>query len=175
MREDARTPEGIERRHIENAAGARLHNLPVGLIGLGALLALSAFGLFGSEAPREAAHDVAALRVDGPIRLRNGEFFEMTVTVDAREALDNLVVAVDEPVWQDITVNTFFPAPESETFSDGAFEFEFGPVEAGSTFVVKIDCQVNPDHAPSANVGTIRIADGDDPITEVDYTLEVLP
>lgn len=175
MREDARTPEGIERRHIENAAGTRLHNVPVGLIGLAALLALSAFGFFGSEAPREATDDVATLRVDGPIRLRNGEFFEMTVTVDARQAIDNLVVAVDEPVWQDITVNTFFPAPEAETFAEGAFEFEFGPVEAGSTFVVKIDCQVNPDHAPSPNVGMIRISDGDEPITEVEYTLEVLP
>lgn len=172
---DMQTPEGIERRHIEEAHGGRLHSLPIGMLGLGLLLVLSAFGFFGSETTPQADGDVATLRVDAPNRIRNGEFFEMTVSVEAREAIGNLIVTVDEPVWQDITVNTFFPAAEAETLVDGAFEFEFGPIEAGTTFIVKIDCQVNPDHAPSTNVGVVGIRDDADPIAELDYTLEVLP
>ena len=175
MGDEVRTPEGIDRRHIEEAHGGRLHSLPIGMLGLGVLLALSAFGFFGTEAALEASGDAADLRVDAPSRIRNGEFFEMTATVTTREALENLVLVVDEPVWQDVTVNTFFPAAEAETVADGAFEFEFGPVEAGQTFVVKIDCQVNPDHAPSANAGAIAITDDGDPLAEVDYRLEVLP
>jgi hypothetical protein len=175
MAEDLGTPEGIDRHHIEEAHGGRLHSLPLGLLGLGVLLALSIFGFLGAESTVEGEGQRAGLRVDAPERIRNGEFFEMTFTIDAREEIENLVVTVEEAVWQDITVNTFFPAAEAESFADGSFEFEFGPIEAERRFVVKIDCQVNPDHAPSTNTGSIGISDDGEPIAAAEYTLEVLP
>lgn len=175
MNDPRQPPDGIEPRHVHEASGNRVQNLPTGLLGLGVLILGSVIGLFGQEGTLAAEGDAAALQVLAPNRIRNGEFYEMTLRIEVREPVDNLVLEVDEAVWRDVTVNSFFPAPERESFADGAFVFEFGPMEAGTTFVVKVDCQVNPDHPPASNAGTIAVTDDGDAIAGVDYRLEVLP
>lgn len=168
-------PEGIERRHVRATRRARFAGLPLGMIGLGVLLAASILGLFGREASRSASGDGASVAVHGPASIRNGEFFEMTVTVEADRDLEEVVLLVGEDVWRDVTVNTFIPAPSEETFGDGSFRFAFGELRAGERLLVKIDCQVNPDHTPSANRGRVTIADGETELVAVEYVMEVLP
>jgi hypothetical protein len=171
-----RSREGIERRHIHEARGRWWQQAPVGLIGLGILLSASFFGWLGTEAERSDSREAVTLTVDAPVRIRNGEFYEMTFRVEAHRAVGELVLLVDVDVWRDVTVNTFVPAPTEEGMRGEAFEFRFGPLEAGSELLVKVDAQVNPDHAPNANRGAIAIADGDgSPLASVDYSLEVLP
>jgi hypothetical protein len=169
------TPEGIERRHIHEARGGWMQNWPVGLVGLGVLLALSVLGVFGSEASRVAAGEGAELTVHAPRNIRNGEFFEMVMTIRAEEAIEDVTLLVGTEVWRDVTVNTFIPAPTEETSQDGTFSFTFGPLEAGSELTVKVDCQINPDHAPAPNRGEITLADGDEAVASVDFVMEVLP
>ncbi|MGH2428853.1 MAG: hypothetical protein ACRDGV_08210 [Candidatus Limnocylindria bacterium] len=172
---DLGAPEGIERRHIHESGGSRLQRMPIGLLGLGVLLAASVLGLFGSEARRTVAGDGIGLQVAGPERIRNGEFFEMVVTAEAERAIADLVLRIDDEIWRDVTVNTLIPAATDEGYRDGAFEFRFGPLEAGSRFIVKIDGQINPDHGPSANNGPISLGDADDVLVTVNYAMEVLP
>jgi hypothetical protein len=170
------TPEGIEDHHIRPQVGGAWKRLPLGLIGLGLILAMSFGGVFGAERPARGAGSIASVAVDAPGRIRNGEFYEMRVTVEVHEAVDDLVVRVGEDVWRDVTVNTLIPAATEERHEEGAFAFAFGPMAPGTRFVMKIDCQVNPDHTPSANRGPIAVADGDGaPLATADYSLEVLP
>lgn len=175
---DLEGPEGIERRHIHEASGSRLQSWPVGLAGLGLLLGASLLGWFGTEARLTDAGDGIVLSVEGPARIRNGEFFEMVMTVETDRPISDLVLVVDDDLWRDVTVNTLIPAAAEEGYRAGAFELRFGPREAGSRLVVKVDGQVNPDHTASTNRGTVALVDGDgdgEPLARVDFAMEVLP
>ncbi|MGH7500816.1 MAG: hypothetical protein ACREL7_03575 [Longimicrobiales bacterium] len=173
---ELRSPDGIERQHIHESGGSRLHTWPVSLAGLGIFLGAALVGWFGKESHWTDANAGVELSVDAPIRIRNGEIFEMLITVEADRSISDLVLLVDEDVWRDLTVNTFIPAANAEGYRDRAFAFRFGSLEAGSRFVIKIDGQVNPDHAPSSNRGRVAIADGDgEPLASVDYVMAVLP
>ena len=174
MEEDLKSPEGIEQRHIRDPQ-RRGSSLPFGVLGLAVLLVASVLGAFGTEARVSKSAGGAELTVDAPIRIRNGEFYEMVFEITAEDAIADLVLLVEPGVWRDVTVNTFIPAPTEETTLDGAFAFSFGPLEAGERFEVKVDAQVNPDHTPSANEGRISVADGDETLATVEYRLEVLP
>jgi len=174
MHDDLDSPEGIERRHVRDLK-RRAPNVPLGFIGLGVLIGASVLGLFGTEARLSAGAGTAELSVDAPVRIRNGEFYEMVFQVRANREIPELVLLVDPGVWRDVTVNTFIPAATDETTRDGAFAFTYGRLEAGEELTVKVDAQVNPDHAPAANEGRIAVADGDEVLAAVDYRMEVLP
>ena len=64
--------------------------------------------------------------------IRNGEFFEMRISVEADEPIDELVIGVDEALWEDMTVNTMIPAATDEISADGEFRFTFAELEAGT-------------------------------------------
>lgn len=110
----------------------------------------------------------------GPQLIRTGEFFEMRFRIDTAEPLAEAVIAVDEGIWRDITVNTMIPAATEETHDDGAFRFTLGPLEADVSYLYKVDLQINPDFF-GRNEGRIGLYDGDRLITELTYELGVLP
>ena len=168
-------PDGIERRHIDPSGRAWRNG--VGLVVFSVAVVLSLFGVYGRE------HTVAASDGEGgvsasvhlPEVLRNGEFFEMQFRIEVGEAaVEDLTIAVDASVWRDITVNTFIPAATEETSEDDAYRFAFGPMDAGSTFVAKVDAQVNPDIL-GANSGVIGVYDGEQLLLELPVEIGVLP
>lgn len=169
------TPEGIEHKHIHEAKGSIFRRWPFGLGGLAIILAPAFFGVYGNHT--SIAGDASAVRftVDGPARIRNGEFFEITVDVEAKSNIRDLVVLVGAGLLRDITVNTLLPDPSEHGFRDGSFEFRFGPLEAGKRLQVKVDSQINPGHRPSVNADAIAVADGEVVLATVDYAMEVLP
>ena len=171
----AKAPDGIERRHIDPTGRAWRNG--VGLVVFSVTVVLSLFGVYGRE------HTVAATDGEGGVRasvhlpevLRNGEFFEMQFRIEVGEAaVEDLTIAVDASVWRDITVNTFIPAASEETSEEEAYRFAFGPMEAGSTFVAKVDAQVNPDIL-GANSGVIGVYDGEQLLLELPVEIGVLP
>ena len=168
-------PDGIEPRHIHEAGGAIARRWPFGLAALGLILALAFFGAYGRHDRLTGSGDEVAVVVHAPLRIRNGEFFEMVLDVEARRDIEDLVVLVGADLWRDVTVNTLLPDPSEHGFRDGFYEFRFGRLAAGERLRVKVDGQVNPSHAPSANKGAIEIADGEVTLTTVDYAMEVLP
>jgi hypothetical protein len=168
-------PDGIERRHIDPTGGAWRNG--AGLVVFSVAVVLSLFGVYGRE------HTVAATDRAGGVRasvhlpevLRNGEFFEMQFRIEVGDvAVEDLTIAVDASVWRDITVNTFIPAATEESSEDEAYRFAFGPMEAGSTFVAKVDAQVNPDIL-GANRGVIGVYDGEQLLLELPIEIGVLP
>jgi len=101
------------------------------------MLALT--GMLGHERDWRAQADGVSLAVHGPETTRNGEFFEIRVTVETDTRIDDLTIGVAKTLWEDMTVNTMIPAATEETGTDEEFRFTFGPLEAGTRFDFKID------------------------------------
>jgi hypothetical protein len=168
-------PTGIEERHVAERRGFGGRASPLALVVLALVIGAGFAGVYGGESVVSDSGERGSLSVQGPHRIRNGEFFEMRFTVEARAEIAQAVVAVDPAVWRDITVNTFIPAPTEEEAADGEFRFAFGALQPGDRLEIKVDMQINPDHPPMVNRGAIRLLDGEEPIAAVEYELGVLP
>jgi hypothetical protein len=168
-------PDGIEPHHIHEAHGSLLVRWPLDVCGLGALLLLAFLGVFGVDAKLAGTGAGVSLVIEGPARIRNGNVFDTALTIETQRQIRDLIVLVDEAVWYEVTLNTVLPEPEQYGFRDGAFELRFGELESGERLLIKISAQINSGRSPSTNAGKIAIADGDDILTALDYSLEVLP
>lgn len=167
-------PDGISDRHIRPVAGWRRNASPVGLVVFGLIVVLAFSGLLGHERTWDAAGPAASLEVHAPEIIRNGEFFEMRVRVTSHEGIGELVVGIDEALWEDITVNTMIPAATEETSENSEARFTFAELAAGTSFLFKIDLQVNPDIV-IGNEGSVTIYDGTEELATADLTITVLP
>ena len=98
----------------------------------------------------------------------------MRITVLGSQAIDRLVVGVDSGLWEDMTINTLIPGPVEEVSQDGEFRFEFGPLPAGQSLLIKIDAQINPD-VLGGNEGAVTAYDGDRQLVDMPVRMEVLP
>ena len=168
-------PDGIEQQHINEKHGFRRHEAAIALAALTLVVAAAALGFMGRpDSARTAAAPEAQLEVFGPSLIRNGEFFEMRFRIRAEDAIAEPILAVDEAIWEDLTVNTMIPAPVDETHEDGEFRFTLAELQPGAEFLFKVDLQINPDFI-GQNAGEVSLLDGDRPITSVYYELGVLP
>jgi hypothetical protein len=169
-------PDGITDRHFEPERGllGRASVLP--LLLLGGVLAAALLGLLGGRPnpTRIAETPEARLELNMPTLRRNGEFFEGRIRVTARRNIDELVLAASPSLWRDLTVNTMIPAAADESFEDGLFRFTYGPLEAGQSFEIKIDFQINP-ALFGGTAGEIAAFDGDRRLAGLHHELRVLP
>lgn len=171
---DLELPDGIGPEHVKPRNGLRRHASPLSLAAFGSVMVLGLTGVLGHERDWVSESDEVRLTVHSSETIRNGEFFEMRITVEVMTAADNLIIAVDQALWEDMTVNTIIPSASQETGTDGEFRFAYGPMEAGTTFLLKIDLQVNPDIV-GGNSGTVTVSDGARPMTAATLRITVLP
>ncbi len=168
-------PDGIDEAHVAEKHGIRRHESVIALGILTVIVLAAAVGFFGRpDSARTASGTAGDLEVFGPSLIRNGEFFEMRFRIRATETIGEPVIAVEDAVWEDLTVNTLIPAATDETHEDGRFLFTFAELPAGEEFLFKVDLQINPDFL-GANEGRIALLDGEDEITSLEYELGVLP
>ncbi|KTW00046.1 hypothetical protein [Sphingomonas sanguinis] len=169
-------PDGIDKSHLAPVRGLRAHASLLAFIVLGATMAVAATGLLGgAPAPVTSVSAPAAsleLKVARP--LRSGLFFETHIRVTARRAIAKPVIGVDASLWRDLTINSQVPAPANESFKDGQYRFEYGPLEAGETLEVKIDGQTNPPLIGRV-AGNVTLLDDDTPLTKAHVSIPVLP
>lgn len=146
------------------------------LVLLGLLLAIAMTGVFGgvAGATRTSDRNGATLQFTAPEVLRNGEFFEMRVQFRAKQPIAKPVIAVSSAYWRHVTINTMIPAASEEGFNDGAFEFTFSAMDAGDSFEMKIDGQINPARQGSSH-GEVRLLDDKTPLASLPVRLKVLP
>jgi hypothetical protein len=169
-------PDGVVPDHAEPRG--RLHR-HASLFSLAVLLLVMLLGISGLLAgaptdPRSGDFANARLTVTVPATMRNGQFFEMRLLVEAHRPIDKLVIALPPKLWRDLTINTMVPAASEEAFEDGAFRFDYGALEAGKALVVKVDGQINPP-LTLGNRGEIAIYDGEQRIGAVSVQVTVLP
>ncbi|OMJ30671.1 MULTISPECIES: hypothetical protein [Sphingomonas] len=169
-------PDGIAERHVVPVRGLRAHASLLAFIVLGTAMAVAASGLLGgAPAPVTSVSAPAAsleLKIARP--LRSGLFFETHIRVTARQAITKPVIGVDASLWRDLTINSQVPAPANESFKDGQYRFEYGPLKAGETLEVKIDGQTNPPLIGRVS-GNVTLLDDDTPLTNAHVTIPVLP
>lgn len=171
---DEAWPDGLSPEHQGRSRGWRAHASAIGLGVLALAMAFALTGLAGVEETLKDESEAASVEWHSPARIRNGEFFEMRLSVEAHETIDELVVGVEAGLWEDFTINTLFPAPTEETSEDGELRFTFGPLEAGTSFLMKVDAQINPDML-WRNEGAVTVYDGERQIGRVPVVIEVLP
>lgn len=167
-------PDGIHEGHVLPIKGWRRHASPLSVVVFGLVLVLGLTGVLGHERTWTAEANDVVLTIESPETIRNGEFLEMRIGVESGRTIGELVVGVQESLWEDMTVNTMIPAAADEEFVDGEFRFTFGPMEPGNEFMLKADLQVNPDIV-AGNSGTITVYDGDEPIVDTTIEIVVLP
>jgi hypothetical protein len=144
-----------------------------GLICLVPVLAL--FNLFGQRPETVTATAAAAqLSVSAPSRVRGGLLYQARFTITAKQKLDQAELVLARGWIHDLTINTMEPSPTSESSQDGQLGLDLGPIDAGQTYVLFIDYQVNP-----TNVGrqdqTVTLYDGNQALVTLHRTLTVFP
>ena len=154
--------------------GWRHHASPLSLVVFGAVMVLGVSGLLGREAEWRAETNGVQLDVHTSEIIRNGEFFEMRVSVESDEPLSELVIGIEEALWEDLTVNTMIPASADEASEDGEFRFAFAELESNTPFLLKVDLQVNPDIV-AGNDGVVTVYDGEQALATTDVSITVLP
>ena len=98
----------------------------------------------------------------------------MRVGVESGEPIGELVIGIDQALWEDMTVNTLIPAASEESSVDGEYRFTFAELAAGTPFLFKVDAQVNPDIF-GGNEGVVTVYDGEEELTRVAVEIGVLP
>ena len=168
----SQAPDGITQEHESNSQRAN----PWPLILLALLLGAGLTGLFGGQPAivRHASNDMIALSVRTPETLRNGMAFETIIEVTPHRPIGDLVIAVSDGLWQEMTINTMIPAAKEESHMDGSHRFSFGEAEPGETFRFKIDGQINPPLFAGTN-GEVVVLDSERRLAAVPVRIEVLP
>jgi hypothetical protein len=167
-------PDGIASEHVEEIAGWRRHASPLSLVVFGTVVVLALSGFLGHERDWEAISNGTSLRVHQPEVIRNGEFLELRIGIDSVDGIGSLAIGIDQALWEDLTINTMIPAASEESSEDGEFRFTFGELEAGTSFLLKIDAQINPDFL-GGNAGPITVYDGEDVLVSTTISMDVWP
>ena len=167
-------PDGIADDHVRPIEGWRRHASPLSLAVFGVVVALALSGWLGRERTWGADAHGTALEVHAPEIIRNGEFLEMRVNVTSERPIEELVIGIEESLWEDVTVNTMIPAASDEASQGGETRFTFAELPAGTSFQFKVDMQINPDIL-GGNDGTLTVYDGDGELVATDLSITVLP
>jgi len=170
-----RYPDGITETHL---AAHRWHRSasPLSLIILGAVILAAFSGTLGGfpNPSRSADGPKARLTLEAPEIARSGMFFEMRLRIDADAAIARPIIAVSPGYWHELTVNTMIPAAADERFGPGGYRFEYPPLAAGDTLLVKVDGQINP-ALVGGTAGRIALYDGETPLAALPARMEVRP
>ena len=167
-------PDGLSADNIRPVGRWRRHASPLGLILFGVIVVVAFLGILGHERTWLAEVDGTRLHVHAPEVIRNGEFFEIRIRVATDEPLGEVVIGLEDGLWEDVTVNTMIPAASEEENVDGETRFTFSELSAGSELMFKIDAQVNPDIL-GGNGGRVTVYDGEEEIVATDISISVLP
>ncbi|RZK02131.1 MAG: hypothetical protein EOO76_08045 [Novosphingobium sp.] len=168
-------PIGIEARHLAPASSGWLRtSLTVVLIGGPLMAALLGWLGGGDEKIFAARGQQVSLAVETPDILRSGNWFETRVVVEPRADINDLAIAIDQPLWRGMSIDTTVPDAEKVDTLDDRFTYSFGPIKAGERFVLKIDGQIQPRGLRRLE-GKVAVLDGERRLIEVPVAVTVLP
>ena len=170
-----RPPDGIDSKNLQPDSALHGHS---SLVSLGILGAILAWGISGFAGDRLVDHaidnDAGRFEVKVPGVVRCGNVIESRIHLTAKRRIAKLVIAVDTTLWRQITTNSMVPAPGSEASAKGRHRFTYDPIDAGQTFDLQIQQQINPSLF-GINHGRIAFFDGDEPLADLALDIKVLP
>jgi hypothetical protein len=142
---------------------------------IAAVPVLALFNVFGQRASETTvASPVATMSVHAPSTVRGGLLFEARFTITARQPIHNAVLRLS-PQWADgLTINTVEPQPSSETSKAGWLALTLGPIDAGATYQLHLEYQVNPTSSGGRTM-QVELLDGSQLLTTASRHLQVWP
>mgnify|MGYP000439199476 CR=1 FL=1 len=167
-------PDGLNEDNLRPVAEWRRHASPIGLLAFGLVVGLALVGLLGRERTWAAEDGETRLTVHTSEIIRSGEFFEMRIRVEPETDIGELVIGIEDAIWEDITVNTMIPAASEEANEEGETRFTFAELPAGTELLLKIDMQINPDIL-FGNEGRVTVYDGEAELVSTPISITVLP
>lgn len=168
-------PFGIEDRHLRSGRMARWRPwlAPI-VLGVPLLAALLGFLGGSGDTTVRASSPQADMEVVTPGTLRSGNWFETRVVVSPRADIADLTIAIDQPLWHGMSIDTVIPDAGKVEATGGGFAYSFGEVKAGERFVMKVDGQIQPRGLRRLE-GAITLRDGDRPLASAPLSIWVLP
>lgn len=167
-------PYGIDRRHLDPPPRTAARVALTVFIGAPILAAVTGWLGGGPAEQLTASTAEATLSVEQQAIVRSGNWFETRVSVVPRRDVADLTIAVDERLWQRMSIDTLAPDAEKGTFDSGTYRYSFGPIAAGERFVVKLDGQIQS-WGLRRLAGEVKVLDGERPLARVPVRLTVLP
>ncbi|HET7568128.1 MAG TPA: hypothetical protein VFJ91_09075 [Gaiellaceae bacterium] len=146
-----------------------------GVLLLAAFLVAGLLGVFGQRPGTSlAASPQATLELFAPAHLRGGLLYEARFTIRARRPLKHAVLVLS-PGWAESQqINTIEPSPLGETSSDGRLALLLGHIDAGSTYRLFMQFQVNPTNV-GRRAADVALYDGSRRLLHLDRTVTVFP
>jgi hypothetical protein len=170
-----RRPDGIDDNALDTGRGVSRHASVLSLILLGAVLAV---GLSGFAGGRTAHHSVRGdgldLSITSPALTRTGNVIETRLQLTTDKPIGRLVIGIEPTLWRELTTNATVPTAADESYADGLFRFEYGPIGAGQKFELQIAQQVNPSRI-GVNRGRLVVLDDQRRLAAIALRLIVLP
>ena len=157
----------------ERGRGLWTRRAILGLLFLLPLLAVA--NVFGQRASTSTASGPAAsLEVQMPAAARPGLIYEARFTITATQKLSAATLAFRSDWLEGLTLNTIEPSPVSETSENGSLVLVLGPIDAGKTFRLVFQMQVNPTSFGRRDQDVV-LTDGDRTVASVHRTLTIYP
>ncbi|MFC0204215.1 hypothetical protein [Novosphingobium soli] len=168
-------PYGIDPGHCEVERWARMRT-PLAIIVFALVLGSALLGFLGGGAPgvKAYASPAAHATLEYQSILRSGNWFETVLTVSPKADVKDLVVAIDQPLWRGMSIDTIAPDAESAEALDGTYSYHFGEVKAGEIFNLKFDGQIQPRSLRGLS-GNIAIDDGERELMSIPVAITILP
>lgn len=167
-------PYRITERHIEPRRRTAAQ-VALWMILLAPLLA-AIFGFLGGGPSERTTvrNPLAELSVDAQRIARSGNWFETVIVAVPRRDVADLTIAIDQPLWRRMSIDTLAPDAEKAEFKEGSFRYAFGPLRAGERFEMKLDGQLQSWGYRRLR-GEVELLDGERPLASVPLTITVLP
>lgn len=171
----SQAPYGIDATHCEIERYARWRT-PLAMLAFAAVLGSALLGLLGGagSSVREYISTSARVTLEHEPILRSGNWFETQLTIVPSRDVSDLVMAVDQPLWRGMSIDTIAPDAESAEGLDGTYSYHFGKVKAGEALRIKFDGQIQP-RAFRVLRGDITLADDKTDLMAIPLSITVLP
>jgi hypothetical protein len=171
-------PDGLILKRHRDLEGVRRWPWPRRLIlaVLVAFLALGLFNVFGQRPTMSSAEAPAAsLTLYAPTHLRGGLLFSARFHITATRDVQNAILILD-PGWiEGMSINTIEPSPVGEGSSDGKLTLQLGHIAKGHSYILWIECQVNPTNIAWHRPAGVTLADGSTPIARINRSYDIYP
>jgi hypothetical protein len=174
----ANVPDGLILKHHRDLEGLREVPWPrrVILTLIAAVCVLGAANVFGQR-PSTARADTAAAKLTlyAPTHLRGGLLFSARFHITAQQDLKNAILVLD-PGWAEgMSINTIEPSPLGEGSTDGRLTLQLGHIAKGHSYILWIECQVNPTNIAWHRPAGVTLADGSTEIARINRSYTIYP
>ena len=171
-------PDGLVLKRHRDLEGQRTARWPrrslLALIALFSVLGL--LNVFGQHPVTSlAASSAADLKLYAPKHLRGGLLFSARFHIVARRDIDNAILILDTGWAEGMSINTIEPSPVGEGSSDGRLTLRLGHIAKGRSYVLWLECQVNPTNLAWHRPAGVTLADGSTPLLRIDRSYTIYP